>query len=123
MVEDNEEIVAKDDDGCCDVEPIADVEVLVSFQVEEVGKEETSGELLKLVPKITPPAANIFEFKSFFRFIWNRYLHTIDTMEETETKSTKLFVTVEILADDSLQQKNMVSNIRFIPVLLQNPKL
>ena len=36
MVEEDEEVVAKDDDGCCDVEPIADVEVLVSFQVEEV---------------------------------------------------------------------------------------
>ena len=49
-------------------------------------------------------------------------LHTIDTMEETEMKSIKLFVTGEILADDSLQQKNIVSNIRFSPVLLQNPK-
>ena len=42
-------------------------------------------------------------------------------MEETEMKSTKLFVIGEILADDALQQNNIVSNIRFIPVL-QNPK-
>lgn len=70
--------------------------------------------------KLQPQLKKILELDLKDIFL---YLHTTDTKEETSIKSTKLFVNGENWVDDSLQQKNIASNILFIAELLQNPKL